>query len=117
MSFSPDRLPCRTGHSPAAFSPGLRLQPAIRDQARRLSGPPQAPAVYGPRPQGTWNTNGARGTVRIELKGSLELSLGPGPVPIEPVQQLSQRVVGLCELIVKIKRLLHRFPGKARIVR
>jgi hypothetical protein len=27
--------------------------------------------------------------VRIELEGSFELPLGAGPIPIEPVQQLS----------------------------
>ena len=54
--------------------------------------------------------------VRIELKGPFELLFGAGPIPIEPVQQLSQRVVCLCELIIKLERFLHRLLGEARIV-
>ena len=54
--------------------------------------------------------------VRIKLEGSLELLLSADPVPIKQVQQLSQRVVCLCELIIQSKRLLHGLPSKARIV-
>jgi len=38
--------------------------------------------------------------VRIELDGSLKLPLGAEPVPIEPLQKLSQRVVCLSEFII-----------------